>query len=364
MAALRAVDGAYAPGPAWGCNKGTACLCAPQGMMFMVCDGHAGVEAAKFVTETFHSLLCERLLLLPPDLPHPSDKAGEAKVPQRSQRPEQPLRMSLHRRCAGMTVNSAAPCLRATRLVSLAAVEAFAERLRRHISDTFIAVDNAWTELGHLAGLCDRRQLLPKGLRHRRCNRLLVEQTHHTTFTCTPLPAHPDAARPDNVSRGSSTAGTTVSMVLITDYLMTVANTGDSEGVLDTGVSMLELTESHRIQTHDAERQRLRSAGCQVAQLGFHLEGPARPGEPGVGPLRIWPGGLCVSRSVGDVDAGPEIVPIPHIKQVCRHRARIRGKQGGGAAAHLAGGPVRVEERGGCECRARDHANPTHQAGV
>lgn len=52
--------------------------------MFMVCDGHAGVEAAKFVTETFHSLLCERLLLLPADLPHPSDKSGEHKRPSGS----------------------------------------------------------------------------------------------------------------------------------------------------------------------------------------------------------------------------------------------------------------------------------------
>ncbi len=45
-------------------------------------------------------------------------------------------------------------------------------------------------------------------------------------------------------------------------------------------------------------------------------QGPAKPGEPGVGPLRIWPGGLCVARSVGDLDAGPEIVPVPHIRQV------------------------------------------------
>ncbi|KAF5831437.1 hypothetical protein DUNSADRAFT_13145 [Dunaliella salina] len=44
--------------------------------------------------------------------------------------------------------------------------------------------------------------------------------------------------------------------------------------------------------------------------------GPAKPGEPGVGPLRIWPGGLCVARSIGDLDAGPEIVPVPHIRQV------------------------------------------------
>ena len=32
--------------------------------------------------------------------------------------------------------------------------------------------------------------------------------------------------------------------------------------------------------------------------------------------MRIWPGGLCVSRSIGDADAGPEVVSVPHIKQV------------------------------------------------
>ena len=49
---------------------------------------------------------------------------------------------------------------------------------------------------------------------------------------------------------------------------------------------------------------------------GLHLQGAAKPGAPGLGPLRVWPGGLCVSRSVGDADAGPEIISLPHIKQV------------------------------------------------
>lgn len=43
------------------------------------------------------------------------------------------------------------PCL-CLNVVPLAAVEVFAERLRRQVCETFIAVDNAWTELGHLAG--------------------------------------------------------------------------------------------------------------------------------------------------------------------------------------------------------------------
>lgn len=35
-----------------------------------------------------------------------------------------------------------------------------------------------------------------------------------------------------------------------------------------------------------------------------------------IGPLRCWPGGLCLSRSIGDMDVGEFIVPIPYVKQV------------------------------------------------
>lgn len=111
-------------------------------------------------------------------------------------------------------------------------------------------------------------------------------------------------------------AGSTLTAVLVTGPLVTVANIGDSSAVLDTGVSMLELTTTHRIHDSAQEAARLKGMGCTVASMGFHLQGPAVGGEPGVGPLRVWPGGLCVSRSIGDADAGPEIVPIPSIKQV------------------------------------------------
>lgn len=40
------------------------------------------------------------------------------------------------------------------------------------------------------------------------------------------------------------------------------------------------------------------------------------PGCPQVGPLRVWPGGLCLSRSIGDKDVGDYIVPVPHVKQI------------------------------------------------
>ncbi|EFJ47432.1 hypothetical protein VOLCADRAFT_92137 [Volvox carteri f. nagariensis] len=88
--------------------------------------------------------------------------------------------------------------------------------------------------------------------------------------------------------------GTTVTAAIIIGYLLTVANLGDSSAVLDTGCSILELTGSHRIQSNPDEQARLRAAGCTLAPLGFHLQGPARQ---------------------GDLDAGPEVVPLPHIRQ-------------------------------------------------
>ncbi|KAG2449516.1 hypothetical protein HYH02_005659 [Chlamydomonas schloesseri] len=140
-------------------------------------------------------------------------------------------------------------------------VEGFAEVVRQAIVETFVRLDNDWIAVGHMSG-------------------------------------------------------TTVTATIVIGYLLTVANIGDSSAVLDTGCSILELTGSHRIQSNPEEQTRLRGAGCTLAPLGFHLQGPARQGELGVGPLRLWPGGLCVSRSVGDLDAGPEVVPLPHIRQV------------------------------------------------
>eukprot|EP00959_Pyramimonas_sp_CCMP1952_P361307 7566856-Pyramimonas_sp.AAC.1 len=35
-----------------------------------------------------------------------------------------------------------------------------------------------------------------------------------------------------------------------------------------------------------------------------------------VGPIRAWPGGLAMSRSIGDIDTGPNILPYPEIFQV------------------------------------------------
>ncbi|GIL83304.1 hypothetical protein Vretimale_11336 [Volvox reticuliferus] len=193
----------------------------PQSMLYMVCDGHSGSEAANYVAANFVRILNAHLPAKAPNTTNPKE------------------------------------------------MEAFAELIRHAVVETFVRLDNDWIAVGHMSG-------------------------------------------------------TTVTATIVIGYLLTVANLGDSSAVLDTGCSILELTGSHRIQSNPDEQARLRAAGCTLAPLGFHLQGPARQGELGVGPLRLWPGGLCVSRSVGDLDAGPEVVPLPHIRQVMVPQAGAR----------------------------------------
>lgn len=113
-------------------------------------------------------------------------------------------------------------------------------------------------------------------------------------------------------------SGATLTVAILSCYgrLLTLCNVGDSEAIIDTGLSIFEATSSHRIHDMLSEQERLKKAGYTVAALGVHLAGPAKEGEPSIGPLRVWPGGLCPSRSIGDVDAGPGVVPVPHIRQI------------------------------------------------
>ncbi|KAF5952129.1 hypothetical protein HYC85_010073 [Camellia sinensis] len=106
------------------------------------------------------------------------------------------------------------------------------------------------------------------------------------------------------------TSGTTVTFVVIDGWTVTVASVGDSRCILDTqgGVVSL-LTVDHRLEENAEERERVTASGGEVGRLNVFAGNE-------VGPLRCWPGGLCLSRSIGDTDVGEFIVPIPHVKQV------------------------------------------------
>lgn len=106
------------------------------------------------------------------------------------------------------------------------------------------------------------------------------------------------------------TSGTTVTFVVIDVWTVTVASVGDSRCILDTQGGVISLlTVDHRLEENEEERERVTASGGEVGRL--HIFGANE-----VGPLRCWPGGLCLSRSIGDTDVGEFIVPVPHVKQV------------------------------------------------
>ncbi|GLU04709.1 hypothetical protein SLE2022_218450 [Rubroshorea leprosula] len=110
-------------------------------------------------------------------------------------------------------------------------------------------------------------------------------------------------------SRGE-TSGTTATFVIVDAWTVTVASVGDSRCILDTqGDSVSTLTVDHRLEENVEERERVTASGGEVGRLSI-------VGGAEIGPLRCWPGGLCLSRSIGDTDVGEFIVPIPYVKQV------------------------------------------------
>ncbi|KAI4373272.1 hypothetical protein MLD38_011413 [Melastoma candidum] len=110
--------------------------------------------------------------------------------------------------------------------------------------------------------------------------------------------------------RRGETSGTTATFVIIDGWTVTVASVGDSRCVLDTqGDAVANLTVDHRLEDNVEERERVTASGGEVGRLSIC-------GGAEIGPLRCWPGGLCLSRSIGDTDVGEFIVPVPHVKQV------------------------------------------------
>ncbi|KAK6138839.1 hypothetical protein DH2020_027418 [Rehmannia glutinosa] len=105
-------------------------------------------------------------------------------------------------------------------------------------------------------------------------------------------------------------SGTTVTFVIIEGWVITVASVGDSRGVLESAEGTIYyLSADHRLDDCEEERDRITASGGEVGRLNTG-------GGTEIGPLRCWPGGLCLSRSIGDMDVGEFIVPVPHVKQV------------------------------------------------
>ncbi|KAL3022858.1 hypothetical protein AAZX31_04G037500 [Glycine max] len=108
----------------------------------------------------------------------------------------------------------------------------------------------------------------------------------------------------------AQTSGTTVTFMITEGWVVTVASVGDSRCILEPSEGgIYYLSADHRLESNEEERVRITSSGGEVGRLNTG-------GGTEVGPLRCWPGGLCLSRSIGDMDVGEFVVPVPHVKQV------------------------------------------------
>lgn len=108
----------------------------------------------------------------------------------------------------------------------------------------------------------------------------------------------------------AQTSGTTVTFVIIEGWVVTVASVGDSRCILESAEGgIYYLSADHRLECNEEERDRITASGGEVGRLNTG-------GGTEIGPLRCWPGGLCLSRSIGDMDVGEFIVPVPYVKQV------------------------------------------------
>ena len=110
----------------------------------------------------------------------------------------------------------------------------------------------------------------------------------------------------EDIRRLDTTSGATV-MVCCINYArceLGVWNVGDTLGLLVEEHSELQLGTSHRLNDNPDELRRVAKLGVKVGRAK-DAEGKA------FGPLRCFPGGTTMTRTLGDTDCGEHISPEP-----------------------------------------------------
>lgn len=114
------------------------------------------------------------------------------------------------------------------------------------------------------------------------------------------------AVGPNNIVLDRS--GACAIVVLIVDKQIYVANTGDSRGIMSVSDSITVMSNDHK-PNNEAEKKRIIDEGGRIYQtqtqaknFNIKLDGIS-PDQVLLGPFRVFPGRLSVSRSFGDVEA-------------------------------------------------------------
>jgi serine/threonine protein phosphatase PrpC len=136
--------------------------------------------------------------------------------------------------------------------------------------------------------------------------------------------AHSQSRPEDDIVERS---GSCAIIILIVGEIVYVANVGDSRAFMsvDGGQKIMLLSKDHKPED-EGETKRVEENGGQIYQNKSYVPDPSPDNLSGVqtiiGPHRVFPGRLSVSRTIGDIEAkdpryggNPKcVVPIPDIK--------------------------------------------------
>ena len=133
------------------------------------------------------------------------------------------------------------------------------------------------------------------------------------------------ALDPSNNMNIIDRSGSCAVVIIIVDTKIYIANVGDSRGVLslNNGNQYVVITEDHK-PSNEKEKNRIIQSGGQVYQTQTPISGAENDvlnGQILLGPYRVLPGRLSVSRTIGDIEAkgiqfggNPNVViPYPDI---------------------------------------------------
>ena len=118
-------------------------------------------------------------------------------------------------------------------------------------------------------------------------------------------------------------SGSCLLVCLVVDDVCYIANVGDSRAILSTegGRFAFNLSRDHR-PTDIKEQERVMAAGGKIYRTEMMPINEKSKEEKILGPLRIYPGKLSVSRTIGDIEAKEE--EFGGIKNIVSSEPEIR----------------------------------------
>ncbi|KAG2436825.1 hypothetical protein HXX76_006347 [Chlamydomonas incerta] len=125
----------------------------------------------------------------------------------------------------------------------------------------------------------------------------------------------------DEIMTKFKSSGTTATMAVQVGWELLVANVGDSLAYLDTGTEIVVVSANHRVAENTEEQERILAAGGRIKPARYDEdegpEGSAGTATPHEGlHLRVWPGGINMTRTLGDETAKGLLIPEPAIRQI------------------------------------------------